>query len=147
MFRIQFRWINLQQSFLRRSQQAREPTFLFHLLLKYPESLLGKGMRLDENPEMIGQAFSQLPFEQRTAQKIQTALLQSPERCNQVPTVDRGNELWPKRLQCARVIPVVQVTMRARKDVHRCQGAQVLLGKFVNRQESEFAGGLAGVKK
>ncbi len=104
-------------------------------------------MPLHQNPEMIGQAIRQLLLQQRTMQKIQTSLLQGPQRCHQVAAVHGGNEPGPKRFERARVIPVEQVAVRSRKLRHGGQSSQGLLGKFRDGQKSEFASHLAGVQK
>ena len=147
MLRVHFGGIDLEQPFFRRRQQSRQPAFLSHLGLKDLETLLRERMPIHQNAEMIRQAFRQLPLQQRAMQQIQTALLQRPQRCHQVPAVNGRNKSRVKRLQRPRVIPVEQVSVRSWELGHGRQGPQSLLGKFRNGQKAELAGHLAGVKK
>ncbi len=104
-------------------------------------------MPVDQNPEMIGQAFRQLFLQQRTLQKVQTALLQGPQRSHQVAAVHRRNEAGPQRLERAGVVPVEQVAARSRKLRHGGQSTKGLFGEFRHGQEAKLAGHLAGVQK
>ena len=141
------RRLDLQQSFFRRSQQTLEPDFFLDLSFKDSEALLRKGIAVDQQPQMVGQAFSQLPLQQRTMQKIETTMLQSPERCHQVAAVHGGNKPGRKRLESARVIPVQQVSTLPRNLGHCRQSAQRLFGKFRNGEKSELASHLAGIEE
>ena len=104
-------------------------------------------MPFDQNPEMIGQAFRQLFLQQRTLQKIQTALLQSPERRHQVAAVHGGNKPGPKRFEGARVVPVEQMAVRPRKLGHRLPESEASVRQIRNSQKSKLAGHLASVQK
>ena len=67
--------VALQQSLFRGRQQSLEPALLTGLFQKSSKALLWKRIPINQNPEMIGQAFRQLFLQQRTLQKIQAALL------------------------------------------------------------------------
>jgi len=103
-------------------------------------------MPVNQNPEMIGQAFRQLFLQQRTLQEVQTTLLQCPERRNQVAAIHGRHETGPKRLESARVIPIEQVAARALKLGHGGQSSKCLFGEFRNGEKAKLAGHLAGVQ-
>ena len=80
-------------------------------------------------------------------QKVQTALLQCPQRRYQVAAIHGRNEPGPQRFESARVIPVEPVAVRLRKLGHGGQGPKGLFREFGNGQKAKLAGRLASVQK
>src|ERR1700688_2860305 len=71
----------------RKAQEPLSPIFALGFPFDFMKEGSRKGFDLGENSEVIEKAFRQLLPEDWLVQNMQAALLQCPQRCNQISTV------------------------------------------------------------
>src|SRR5258708_37552459 len=97
--------------------------------------------------KVVEQSFRQTRLQYWLSKPLQTALLHSPERSQQIATIYRRNKTRSERLKRARVVPVQHVSAMLLQALDRRQGLKGPLGEFRHGEVSKFTRHLSGVEK
>src|ERR1700747_1223563 len=94
------------QGFVRGMEQRLQPVSLPSLAFEGFQAATRKCTKIYQSAQAIDQSMAETWVEERTTEKIETALLQCPERSDQIAAVHGRYEQRRKRLEGPSVVPV-----------------------------------------